>query len=215
MRKILSIAAAVLGAAIIARAANVPFVTGPLDPGNAVGNANQLIQNINTYAPGIVAVQPGPIADIASTVEYTFVTTTVPTGTLTAPGQALRITCSGITSSDSNTKTAKLYWGTGVSITTGAFSTGGSVWELQLLVMAATSPVTANTVYNGHSIVSSASGVAMASGGIPNVLEVGGNDTNSVDNLNTGVPVKCTGTNGATASTADMIMEQLVIEQVK
>src|ERR1700689_2976790 len=185
MRKILSIAAAVLAAGFIAYAANVPFVTGPLDPGNAVGNANQLIQNINTYAPGIVAVQPGPVADIASPVEYTFATTTVPTGTLTAPGQALRITCSGITSNDSNTKTAKLYWGTGVSISSGAFATGGTVWELQLLVMAATSPVTANTVYSGHSIISSASAVGWALG-IPNVLGFGGRDPNPGDNSTTG-----------------------------
>jgi hypothetical protein len=211
MRKLLSIFAATLTAAIIAGgvawSAFIPFLTpnSPAgiacsEPSQSLYCYNQIIGTVNGYL-GLVAALPGPIASTATTGEQTLATTPLPPGLLSVAGQTLRLRCGGTTASNGNTKSAKLYFGTGATISTGNFSTSGAAWELELLVTAGTTIATANSVYIGRGTQNTTV-----------VAPVSGN--NLTDNLSNAVTAKCTVTQGS-ASAADMTLEDFIIEQIK
>ena len=204
MRKLLSALVAVTFSAGIAAAAFIPLLSGSAqlacqEPSQSAYCANQLIQTMNSYL-GLVAVLPGPIASTATTAEQTLATTSLPPNTLSVPGQTLRLKCGGATAANGNTKSAKLYFGTGASISTGNFTASAAAWELELIVTdaAITQP---NSVYVGRGTESTTV-----------VAPVAGN--NVTDNLTTAITAKCTVTQG-TASAADLTLEDFVIEQVK
>lgn len=198
MRKLLSTVAAIVMAGGVAYAANVPLFTGIADPGNIPGILNQVIQSINTNAPGIVAVQPGPVASIATTVEQNLASAALPAGVIGAPGQTLRLRCGGLSGSNGNTKAATLYYGTS-KITTGNFTSSAETWILELLVTnAGTQP---DSTFIGQGAINTTVVAPVAS-------------NNTTDNLATSLTAKCTATQG-TASAADMTLETFLVEQVK
>jgi hypothetical protein len=198
MRKLLSVLAAVLVTSTIAYAANVPFWSSIVDPGNILGTINGLIQSINSSVGGLVADVPGPVASIGTTNEQTLASASIAGGTIGSVGQTLDIKCGGTTAANGNTKAAKLYFG-GFSISTGNFTTSAENWELELVVT------------NG--------------GTQPNVAGIGRGTQNTTvvapvatsdlaDNLSGAVLAKCTATQG-TASAADVTLEDFVVQSVK
>lgn len=204
MRKMLSLISATLVAGLIAGggawAFGPPYLAGPLQASNLLGALNSIIQDIQTYT-GLVAALPGTVASSATTVEQTFATTTIPTGTLALPGQTLIMRCAGTTGANTNNKTAHLYWGA-YEFSTATMSTSAESWELEMTVTAATAAsATANNV--------------IYSRGTTNTTVVAPTVTNDFVDLNSGgVTVKCTGTQG-TASAADMTMYDFIVFQEK
>lgn len=215
MRKLWSTLVAVLFSGGIAAAAFIPFLTpnSPAgiacsEPSQSLYCYNQIIGTVNSYL-GLVGALPGPQATTATTAEQTLATTVIPPGTLSVPGQTLRLRCGGTTAGNVDLKAAKLYFGTGATVSTGNFGnnfTGGvgTSYELELLVTAVTA--TANSVYIGRGSITGAASVATA------VNPTVGNDL--TDNLSNGVTVKCTATLGL-ASAGDLTQQLFLIEQVK
>ena len=206
MRKLWSTLVAVLFSGGIAAAAFIPFLTpnSPAgiacsEPSQSLYCYNQIIGQVNGFL-GLVAALPGPVASVATTAEQTLATTPLPPGTLTTAGQTLRLKCGGTTASNGNTKSAKLYFGTGATISTGNFTASGVAWELELIVSAngLTQP---NSQFLGRGSESTTT-----------VAPVAGQNT--TDNLSNAVTAKCTVTQG-TASAADLTLEDFIIEQVK
>ena len=203
MRKFWSTLVAVLFSGGIAAAAFIPI----LSPNNPAGIAcsepsqslycyNQIIGTVNSYL-GLVAAQPGAVNGAALTSEQTLATTTLPGGTLGAAGQSLIIRCNGTTSSAGHNNTAKLYFGQ-YSFSSGTMSTASASWELELLITATS---TTASVGNGRGTFST---TVIA----PTVT------VDSVDVLTGGIVAKCTGTQG-TASAADIVLDNFIVEQVK
>jgi hypothetical protein len=202
MRKLLSTVSAVLMATVISGSVawsfGLPFFSA-LQSSNVLEGLNTLISRINANY-GMVAALPGPIASTATTAEQTFATTSIPTGSFTGAGQTMIIRCAGITASDTNNKTAHLYFG-GFEYSTATMSTINENWELELTVTQATATATANSVAYGRGTT-----------GTTVVAPLATNDT--TDNLAYGNTVKCTGTQG-TASAADMTMDNFIVFQEK
>jgi len=206
MKRILAVLAAITASAAVAFAANIPLLSGVQysDPSQLLATVNAAISSINTNGPGLYAAQPGPTASIATTVLQVLGTTVVPTGTLTSPGQSFRIKCSGIASSDTNSKQVGIYFGTGAVASTAAFTVASAYWNVDLLVTAVTA--TANTVYTGEAQFGNSASV-----GTPSSIVVGQDTT---DNLSGAITVSCQAKQGTSAA-GDVTMEDLLVEQVK
>jgi hypothetical protein len=205
MRKLLSALVAVIFSGGIAASAFIPFLTvntpagvACAEPSQSLYCYNQIIGTINSYL-GLVAAQPGPIASIATTNEQTFSTTVIPGGTLAVPGQELRIRCGGTTTTNTDSKLARLYFGS-VAIPTGQFNTSGASWELELLVMAGSAGANSSVIGRG------------SLGSAVTVSPIAINDV--TDNLAAAVTVKCTGTQ-STSNAGEMTEQLFSIEQVK
>jgi hypothetical protein len=198
MRKLLSVATAVLLTGAVAYAANIPYWSSIIDPGNLQGSVNGLIQSINSSVGGLVASQVGPIASTATTSEQTLASASIAGGTIGSPGQTLDLRCAGGTPANGDTKAAKLYFGN-FSISTGNFTTSGASWELELVVSnGGTQP---NVVGFGR--------------GTQNTTVVAPVSTDeTADNLSGAVTAKCTVTQGS-ATAGDMTLEDFVVQSVK
>lgn len=223
IRKLLSTVAAIGIAAGIAHAANVPYTTGPIDPGNALGNINTLTTNINVNAPGIVGVQTSLQGNVAATTnEITLMSQVVPGGVLTVAGQSLRIRCTGALSGTSNSRRIALglvgannsaygnffppgnVGGTPVGPGTMAFNTGavtqaGAMWDLELLVTYNAS--SSSLIYKGSGLIGSTVVSPLVS-------------SDTLDNLAANLTARCDLIDG-TAQSGDASAYQLLIEQVK
>ena len=83
----------------------------------SVGNATSIGaipagSGSETYKPcGIIEVNTASAATIADTLETDLWTYSLPANTLSADGQLLRVRVFGLTASNANVKTIKLYWG--------------------------------------------------------------------------------------------------------
>ncbi len=196
LKRVLAALAAVICAGAIAWGANIPLLTGPVDPGNLRGTLNTLIQSINANVGGLLNAQTGSVGTAANTAETTLQQYTMPANTLSAAGQSLRITCWGTTGANGNTKTIKLYFGASV-ISSGAITTTSKSWRYELIVMR-TAAATQAVSGSGQS---DATPVALYANA-------------GTDALTSGVLIKCTGTNG-TASANDIVATGMITEVIK
>lgn len=196
VKRLLAAVAAIICAGVIGYAANIPLLTGPVDPGNLRGTLNTLIQSINANVGGLLNAQTGSTGTAANTTETTLQQYTMPANTLSAAGQSLRITCFGTTAANGNTKTIKLYFGASV-VSSGALTVSNKNWQYQLIVMrtgAATQAVTGSGIADATPItIYSNAGTA---------------------SLTAGVLIKCTGENG-TASANDIVATGMITELLK
>lgn len=200
MRKLLSACLALLLAGGIAFATNIPLYKGPIQPGNLLDALNNLVLQINADTPGLSQFIAGPISSTATTLEQTLASTTIPAAQIVSAGQGLRLRCAGTTAADTNTKTVHLYFGN-FEYSSAAFSTSAENWDLEILINAAATPATADSVGVGHGTT-----------GTTVVAPVATNDT--ADNWQNAIAAKCTVTQG-NASANDTTLETFLIEQIK
>jgi hypothetical protein len=185
------------------KAANLPNFTGPAtnEPGQMNASLNALIQSIYAGVSGVIAAQQGPIAGGSDTrTSIAFATTPIPSGTLSLPGQSLRMKCSGLLSGSSNSRAVSLSFGTTV-LTSGSLTTAKGAWDLDMLVTAKTP--TADYMVYGQVFFESSIVTTMSK-------EV----TNAADNLTTAVTAACSG-QAATTETNGTTMLNFLVEQVK
>lgn len=186
------------------KAANLPFFTGPAlnEPGQMNAALNALIQNIYSGVSGVIASQPGPVAGGTDTrTSIAFASTPIPSGTLSLPGQSLRMKCSGILSGSSNSRAVSLSFGSTV-LTSGSLTTAKGAWDLDLLITAVT--VTANYIAYGQVFFESSLVTTMSKQVTNTVL----------DNLSTALTAACSG-QAATTEANGTTMLNFLIEQVK
>ncbi len=221
MRKLLSTTAAIAIAGTlaytVARTSNIPLLTGPscAEAGAQLQCLNQVIQSVNSGVTGNYAFVPGPVGVSGmgtTTANITLASATIPTGSILSAGQGYRARCAGITSIST---TIKFGIAVGRSIQVSLENIGintipanGSGWDLDLEFRAATTPVTANTVWIGRALAGTATGSATNQ-----VVVISGNDTTVTDNnTNLALPVTCIAYGGATTGVATMMnfsVEQL------
>ena len=215
MRKLLSILVPTIAAVIIAGglawgafipllSPNTPSGIACSEPSQSLYCFNQLVQTMNSYL-GLVAAQPGPVASTATTNEQVLASTVIPAGTLSVPGQQLKLRCAGVTSNDGTAKQVKLYFGSAQISTGGGLSTtSNSGWELELIVQAAAGSPPANSTYIGRGSYGTAITVSPVSA------------YNITDSLAAaaGITAKCTSIQSA-ATAGEITEEVFSIEQVK
>ena len=137
------LAAGVAGAAL---AANIPLITGALDPANEQQAINQTILAVNAGVNGNLAVLPASVATTLTTIQP-LLTYTAPGGQLSAAGQVLHIRAWGVNSADANVKTVTFAYGaaTCAQIVTGS----GQTWVEDFYVVK-TGTATQNTECHGQ-----------------------------------------------------------------
>ena len=199
MKRLLSIAAAVLVSGAIAYGAYIPYLSGPQDPSQLLSTINTLINSIKAGVNGIIAVYNVTTNSAGTTNEQTLASAVIPGNTLIQNGQGVQLRCSGTFANTSHASTSvKLYYGTS-SVTSVGATTAGQGWDLALLVTYGASPTDSKYVGNG-----SVSTTVVA----PNVGD------NTTDDLRTNLTAKCTATQG-TASANDTVLQNFIVEQVK
>lgn len=199
MKKItLTLLAVVFSAALAYGSSITPF-SGPQDPSQIQAYLNSLINSISTGVNGLVANATGVVSSTATTAEQTLASVTVPANVLTKNGQSLRVRCSGVLGNTSHANTSvKIYYGTSAVASTNA-TTSGQAFNVELISTYNASPT--SSVYSafGHMGTVEFTPVATA---------------NTTDNLASALVAKCTATQG-TASAADVVLTNLIVEQVK
>lgn len=197
LKKLLVTTAAVVFAAGISIASQIPIVSGPQDPSQLLSTINTLIQSINAGVNGRLTAQV-TATGTTTTVESTVATYSLPASTLANPGDAVRVVCWGGTASNSNAKTAKLYFGTSSisTSTSGVSAPNNKGWYLELIVMrngAATQQVMGRGAVDASPISVYA--------------------TAGTDSLAAAVTVKCTGTTASAVQ--DLTAQGFLVEQIK
>lgn len=131
IRKLL---AAAFGAffATYASAANLPLLTGPVDPANELAQINQTILSINAGVNGLLGTTLATTTTTLTTIQ-TLATYTINGGVLASAGQALHLHVWGVNSADANVKTLTFSFGgsTQAFIVTGS----GNVWDADLYIV--------------------------------------------------------------------------------
>lgn len=185
--------------AAIAFAAQIPLLTGPIDPSGMQGTLNQLIQSINRgvvnklYANAVVS------ATTAGTGEEVLYTYTLPANTLANAGDGVIASCAAQGAATANNKTLRLYFGASV-VTTGAVAANNSGLYLEAKVIRGASAAAQAFVGTG-------------TGGAAGVTPVAVTNTAGTDNLAADVVIRCTGQNG-TAALADTSGRQMVVQLI-
>jgi hypothetical protein len=129
------------------------------------------------------------------TTEDTLTTFSLPASSLDVAGRTLQITASGSLANNAHSKTARLYFGSSITSTTGA-QTGANVgWQLQLQVQ----KIASNSQIGFYSPI-----VGTTHGGIS--LPLTGTETDT-----SAITIKVTGQTG-TAAANDVMLNSLVIE---
>lgn len=136
-KKHLMAAAAVLALASVpmalpAQAANVPLISGAVDPANEIGTINGVIQSFNFGATGNQAVLPAATTTSGTSINTLF-TYTMPGGQLASVGNILHVHAWGVNSADANVKTVTFAFGatTCAQIVTGS----GNTWDTDFYVV--------------------------------------------------------------------------------
>lgn len=146
MRKWLLAGTALLAAASIAVAANLPNWTSPSfnEPGQTNAALNQMNANIqrgvNGYLGGTFNIQSA-----ATTALQTLASTIIPTNTLSVPGQGLLLRCWGFMNNQTNTRAVQLALGTN-TVTVNNLTANGERWDLQLQVHLSTVPTGSDVI---------------------------------------------------------------------
>lgn len=125
LKKFLLAAAAAALMVGTAFGANIPLITGAIDPSNEIQALNNLAQSINTGVNGNLATLPASVATTLTTIQP-LMTYTAPGGQLSAVGQVLHVKAWGVNSADANVKTITFAYGaaTCAQIVTGS----GNTW---------------------------------------------------------------------------------------
>lgn len=125
--------AVALGAAAIA--ANLPLISGPLDPANEQAIYNGLVQSINGGVDGLIGTS-GASTSTTGTALTGLATYSVNGGTLATPGQMLHVHAWGLNSADTNPKTVTISFG-GAAPSSQAFLVTGSgiQWDVNFWIM--------------------------------------------------------------------------------
>jgi hypothetical protein len=184
--------------AIGLQAANLTLFSGPQDPSQLLATINQLIQAINNGVGGQINAQTGAVATGTGTSEQVLQTYTMPANQLSVAGQAIRVSCWGVTGATANVKTRKLYFGASV-ITTAAEAANAQNWFLELTCM------------RTGAATQSCWGQGLAGTGGVTPLSYTNQGT---DALTAGVVIKCTATDGTSAA-ADVTANGMLVEQIK
>src|SRR5258708_4651615 len=109
MRRFLAASAAVIASASLALAANVPYLPGPIDPGNLLGAFNTFISSLNSTTSGqLAATTAFTTTDTAADTALAY---TLPGGFLANVGQSVRAIAWGVNSADANVKTVTFNYG--------------------------------------------------------------------------------------------------------
>lgn len=208
-KKLLATVSAIALSGAIAFGANLPLITGPVPAADIQSFLNQLIQSINTGVGGLINAQTAAVAASATNIEQTLQTYTLPGGTLSTAGQAVRVTCWGTTTAEATnaTKTVKLYFG-GTSFGTPALavtSAQGFNWSLSYLAMRRSATTEG---FDGTAQVGAQTTASVITMPLPSV-------TDAAETLANNIVIKCTGTNGnavpgASSITANGMITELV-----
>lgn len=114
-----------------ALAANVPFLSGPLDPGNALDNFNTFILSLNQNMGGLLTALAAPFTTTDTSAD-TALAYTLPGGFFSSVGQRLEVTAWGVNSADANVKTVTFNFG---ALSTACVVTGSAnKWEVEFEV---------------------------------------------------------------------------------
>lgn len=178
--------------------ANLPLLSGPIDPGNLLGTFNQVIQSVNSGVGGLLNAQTAAVSTGAGTAEQVLQTYTMPANTLSAAGQSVRVRCWGVTAATANNKTRKIYVGA-MALATAAEAANAQPWSLEINVMRTAA---ATQQYFARGLA--------GTGGITNLQGVG----QGTDDLTAGVVIKCTATDGTDAA-GDVTANGMITEMVK
>lgn len=192
--------AALLGMAVLGYAANIPLLTGPVDPSGLLGAFNQVIAAINSNVQNKLYGNAVAVNTTAVTTEETLFTYTLPAGYLANAGDTVRAECSAATGATANTKTLRLYFGASV-ISTGAVAANAN--NLYLTMTATRGATAAAQAFVGNGM-----------GGTTSVTPVAIVNTAGTDDLAAAVVIKCTGQNG-TAAANDISGKMMVVEALK
>ena len=108
-----------------ALAANLPLVSGPVDPGNAIATINGVVQSVNTGVDGNLSTLVTSSATTLTTIQPLF-TYIAPGGQLSSVGQLMHVKAWGVNSADANAKTITFAYGaaTCAQVVTGS----GNTW---------------------------------------------------------------------------------------
>lgn len=185
--------------AAIAFAAQIPLLTGPVDPSGLQGTLNQLIQSINNNVQNKLYGNAIAVNTTAVTTEETLYTYTLPAGYLAQAGDSVRAECAAQSAATATVKTLRLYFGTSV-----VAATGTSNNTSQFVTFTATRGATA----------ASQSFVGNGMGGAAGIVPTAVVTTAGTDNLAADVIIKCTGQNG-TANANDISGKKMMVEAVK
>jgi aminopeptidase S len=112
-------------------AANLPLLSGPIDPSSTLYTLNQLIQSINTGVNGTLAALT-TAGTTSGTAINALLTYTAPGAQLSYAGQSLHAHAWGTNSADANAKTVTFSYGaaTCALVVTGSGNTWSADWYL-------------------------------------------------------------------------------------
>lgn len=127
--------------------------------------------------------------------EDTLFTFSLPANSLDVAGRALSITASGAFANNAHSKTARLYFGTSITATTGTITSANAGWQLSLSVQ----KVSGNVQLGFYSPI-----VGTTHGGISLPLTGSENDAGAI-------AIRVTGQAG-TAAASDVVLNSLLIE---
>ena len=130
MKKLLLAGSSLLLLSAAAFAANIPLLSGPYDPGNALGTLNAMIQSLNVSLSGVASSMAAAVTTGGATIE-TDASYTIP-GNYIATGQGFRITAYGSNSSDANAKTLTFSFGGSTCALT--MTGSGNTWQATFTV---------------------------------------------------------------------------------
>ncbi len=196
LKKILTGTVAVFFAAGLAAASNISLLSGPQDPSQLLAVVNSLIQSINFGVNGRLTANVAPASN-ATTGEDILATYTLPANRIAATGDAVRVRCWGVTNSNNDVKTLKLYFGTSSFSSATAFpQPNNKKFDASMLVM--------RTGAATQRIVTS---IAMDL--TPNSIQT---SITGADSWATNQVIKCT---GQSSTSYDLTVEGMLIEQVK
>lgn len=131
IKRLMSFSFALALSGAVALAANVPYLPGPIDPGNLLGTFNSFISSLNNSTGGnLAAISAFTTADTSADTAMAY---TLPGGFLNQVGQAVQVTAWGVNSADANVKTVTFNYGV---LAVACVVTGSSAkWEVEFTVM--------------------------------------------------------------------------------
>lgn len=130
-----------------ASSANLPLITGPIDPSNQIANFNQVIQNINSGVTGNVFEIITPVTTSGTSIN-TFGTLTLTPNFFTAVGQGIRVHAWGTNNSSTNAVTFTFSFG--ASTLTQTLTGATNTWDVTCTVLTSLLGATGGQVSECH-----------------------------------------------------------------
>ena len=110
MKRFLAASTALALSASVALAANIPYFSGPIDPGNLLGAFNAVVGSVNANTGGILAALGTPYTT-STTAAETVLAYTLPGGFLGSVGQGVEARVFGTNAADANVRTVTFNFG--------------------------------------------------------------------------------------------------------